>query len=137
VAVTVALEVAGISAYNHVTNAVQPRVAIPLSERDDWQHETELKPDLFASGKASWYDASKNNAWYTRETEWGAPVEFYAAAGPDLRALVQALYTTKINWGGHHVEEVRRKGYPPTVYSYISCYRKVNSRYRDRLVRLL
>lgn len=113
VAVTVALEVAGISAYNHVTKAVQPRVAIPLSERDDWQHETELKPDLFASGKASWYDASKNNAWYTRETEWGAPVEFYAAAGPDLRALVQALYTTKINWGVTMWRKFAAKGTRP------------------------
>lgn len=99
VAVTVALELAGLTAYTNITTQAAPVYALPLEMRDDWQHPVELNPDLFASGKASWYDASKNNAWYTRETEWGAPVEFYAAAGPDLRNLVQALFDTKINWG--------------------------------------
>ena len=39
---------------------------------------------LSAKGKATWYDATKNNAWYTRGDE---PTLFYAAAGPALRAL--------------------------------------------------
>lgn len=37
-----------------------------------------------AVGKATWYDATKNNAWYTRG---GKPTEFYAAAGPALRRI--------------------------------------------------
>ena len=39
-------------------------------------------------GVASWYDATKNNAWYTRETKWGPRIHYYAAAGPAARALI-------------------------------------------------
>ena len=39
---------------------------------------------LSAKGKATWYDATKNSAWYTRGDK---PTLFYAAAGPALRAL--------------------------------------------------
>jgi hypothetical protein len=35
-------------------------------------------------GKATWYDATKNNAWYTRGDK---PTLFYAAAGPALRKI--------------------------------------------------
>ena len=35
-------------------------------------------------GKATWYDATKNNAWYT---EGEKPTLFYAAAGPALRKI--------------------------------------------------
>ena len=35
-------------------------------------------------GKATWYDATKNAAWYTRGDK---PTLFYAAAGPALRAI--------------------------------------------------
>lgn len=46
-------------------------------------------------GRATWYDASRNNAWFTEKprvnaadrNQDGAPYEFYAAAGPALRAL--------------------------------------------------
>ena len=41
-------------------------------------------PILSVVGKATWYDATKNNAWYTRGDK---PTLFYAAAGPALRAL--------------------------------------------------
>ena len=37
-----------------------------------------------AKGKATWYDATKNNAWYTRGER---PTLFYAAAGPALREI--------------------------------------------------
>ena len=43
-----------------------------------------VEPLLFVKGKATWYDATKNNAWYTRGDK---PTLFYAAAGPALRAL--------------------------------------------------
>jgi len=39
---------------------------------------------LSAKGKATWYDATKNSAWYTLGDK---PTLFYAAAGPALRAL--------------------------------------------------
>lgn len=35
-------------------------------------------------GKATWYDATKNDAWYTRGDK---PTLFYAAAGPALRQI--------------------------------------------------
>jgi len=37
-----------------------------------------------AVGKATWYDATKNSAWYTRGDK---PTLFYAAAGPALRKI--------------------------------------------------
>jgi len=40
------------------------------------------------NGVASWYDATKNHAWYTRETKWGPSIAYYAAAGPAVRALI-------------------------------------------------
>lgn len=39
-------------------------------------------------GVASWYDATKNNAWYTRVTKWGPKIHYYAAAGPAARELI-------------------------------------------------
>ena len=39
---------------------------------------------LSVKGKATWYDATKNNAWYTRGDK---PTLFYAAAGPALRKV--------------------------------------------------
>jgi hypothetical protein len=39
-------------------------------------------------GVATWYDATKNNAWYTRVTKWGPIIHYYAAAGPAARALI-------------------------------------------------
>ena len=39
---------------------------------------------LSVKGKATWYDATKNNAWYTLGDK---PTFFYAAAGPALRKI--------------------------------------------------
>jgi len=36
------------------------------------------------TGKATWYDATKNSAWYTQGDK---PTLFYAAAGPALRDI--------------------------------------------------
>jgi hypothetical protein len=36
-------------------------------------------------GISTWFDATKNSAWYTRKTKLGDPIAFYAAAGPELR----------------------------------------------------
>jgi hypothetical protein len=43
-----------------------------------------VTPFLSAKGKATWFDATKNSAWYTRGDK---PTLFYAAAGPALRAI--------------------------------------------------
>ena len=43
-----------------------------------------VEPLLSVKGKATWYDATKNNAWYTLGDK---PTLFYAAAGPALRAI--------------------------------------------------
>lgn len=40
--------------------------------------------DATVRGRASYYDATRNNAWYTRG---GWDLEYYAAAGPALRKL--------------------------------------------------
>ena len=59
--------------------------AAPL--RDSFKPETTAAvAPIFKSvkGKATWFDATKNNAWYTRGER---PTLFYAAAGPALRAI--------------------------------------------------
>ena len=43
-----------------------------------------MQPSATVSGRASYYDATKNNAWYTRGA-WD--LDHYAAAGPALRKL--------------------------------------------------
>jgi hypothetical protein len=43
-----------------------------------------VEPLLSVKGKATWYDATKNNAWYTLGEK---PTLFYAAAGPALRKI--------------------------------------------------
>jgi len=60
-------------------------VTAPL--RDSFKPETTTvaAPILKSvKGKATWYDATKNNAWYTRGDK---PTLFYAAAGPALREI--------------------------------------------------
>jgi hypothetical protein len=58
--------------------------AAPL--RDSFKPEPApvVEPLLSVKGKATWYDATKNNAWYTRGDK---PTLFYAAAGPALRKI--------------------------------------------------
>ena len=58
-----------------------------------------------AIGKATWFDASRNSAWFTeaprpgaaRRNQDGAPFQFYAAAGPTLRELCGAK--CDFRWG--------------------------------------
>lgn len=46
-------------------------------------------------GRATWYDATKNNAWYTQPNKWGKAVKLYAAAGPALRRVIGHKYMRK------------------------------------------
>lgn len=57
--------------------------------RDSFKPEPTASVELSVStqsvtGKATWYDATKNSAWYTRGDK---PTLFYAAAGPALRDI--------------------------------------------------
>jgi hypothetical protein len=53
------------------------------------------------TGIATWYDAAKNNAWYTRtkgnfeSNQRGGPYAFYGAAGPELRKMKNFAYNKK------------------------------------------
>lgn len=76
-----------------------PFPAAPVADlRDSFKRELEptAKPALKEiTGKATWYDASRNNAWYTQAPrknaakyhQTGGPFVYYAAASPRLRAL--------------------------------------------------
>ena len=52
-------------------------------------------PVAVLTGIATWYDASKNHAWYTRTTKHGPPIKFYASAGPELRQYTPNSYLMK------------------------------------------
>ena len=62
--------------------------------RDRWYLDAPsvMKPLI---GRATWYDATKNNAWYTRPNRWGKAVKLYAAAGPALRQIIGHKYMRK------------------------------------------
>jgi hypothetical protein len=64
-----------------------PTAPVTAPLRDSFKPEiTTVVAPIFKSvkGKATWFDATKNNAWYTRGKK---PTLFYAAAGPALRKI--------------------------------------------------
>ena len=69
-----------------------PEVSIP---------EVTIKNIVTLKGIATWYDATKNNAWYTRKNggsaknQQGGPYRFYGAAGPELRKYRNFTYASK------------------------------------------
>lgn len=78
--------------------AVAMLLGSPSETAQDAAVQQEVKvAAVQVSGYATWYDASLNGAWFTDEVrpkaedrnQEGAPYEFYAAAGPSLRALKQ------------------------------------------------
>ena len=64
-------------------------------------------------GIATWYDASRNNAWYTRKSAWGSSVKFYAAAGPAFRALLNRLAGQKLRMGVGYWRTLAKAGKRP------------------------
>jgi hypothetical protein len=76
-------------------------LTMPVAEqvlRDSRAPEPTPAPTLEITstiGKATWYDATKNGAWFIEKprpgaanrNQEGAPFEFYAAAGPALRRI--------------------------------------------------
>jgi len=56
---------------------------------------------VILTGIATWYDATKNHAWYTRKNggyesnQHGGPYAFYGAAGPELRKMKNFVYNNE------------------------------------------
>jgi len=86
--------------------------AIPLSMRDNW-HRDAPPVQLRISGLATWYNAKNNNAWYTRTSEWGNKVVYYAAAGPALRKFIEQQLGKDIRWGVSTWTKMAQKGVRP------------------------
>lgn len=74
------------------------RISPPVL-RDDYIHEPGWADAQVRSWKltgiATWFDASRNNAWYTRHHKWGKPIKYYIAAGPALRELIPNKWRMK------------------------------------------
>ncbi len=91
----------------------RPLASAPTPEPMPTQEtEVTMKDVVVLKGLATHYNASKNNAWYTREEGGPArnqdegPYEFYGAAGPELRL--------------HHNFNFAMKPYPVLVTSLIT-----------------
>lgn len=97
---------------NALDRVSQPSHAIPISMRDNWRQPVEMA-NLKVSGVATWYNAKENNAWYTRTTEWGKRVVYYAAAGPALRRFIEQQLGKDINWGVTTWTNMAEKGSRP------------------------
>jgi hypothetical protein len=72
----------------------------PVIARDNYVHEdgwaASVKPIPWSiTAPATWYDATKNNAWYTRANKWGKSIKFYVAAGPALREYIPTKWRMK------------------------------------------
>lgn len=86
---------------------------------------------IFLEGRATWYDANRNDqsAWYTREG-----VEFYGAAGPALRAIV------KHEWRGSYrviiTAQKTQRSVVVNVVDYCECLGGDNDARNDRLIDL-
>ena len=78
------------------TAVPSPRRIEPPVLRDDYAHElTPVVKPFTLRGVATWFDATKNNAWYTTAHKWGRAVRYYVAAGPALRKLVDQKWMMK------------------------------------------
>ena len=72
----------------------------PVITRDNYVHEenwaASVKPIPWSiTALATWYDATKNHAWYTRANKWGKSIKFYVAAGPALREYIPNKWRMK------------------------------------------
>jgi rare lipoprotein A (peptidoglycan hydrolase) len=94
-------------------------------------------------GIATWYDATKNNAWFTQQprpgaakrNQDGAPYPYYAAAGPSLRALAP------FKWGKEpYAVKITNTRTGRSIIAWVvdtcSCYGKKADPNDDRVVDL-
>ena len=80
----------------------------PCEDTDSFEDEDSV------DGVASWFDATRNLAWYTQDTKWGNPVKFYGAAGPRLRRFIERLYSTDIG-GSAYWQRLAASGERPVL----------------------
>jgi hypothetical protein len=71
--------------------STRPVIAPTLPPRVVIADQPPVPAAVTVTGIATWYDASRNGAWYTRGTD---AVDFYGAASPYLRSL------RNFRWGG-------------------------------------
>jgi len=85
----------------HVIKAIAMAAAIMMMHPESAAVDPVLATEEISAsvvsitGRATWYDATRNNAWFTDEprvgakarNQDGAPYEFYGAAGPLLRSI--------------------------------------------------
>ena len=88
IAITLSIVIASVIAFVNYRQG-------PVIVRDNYIHEDGWvgnlpvqEPAWALAGIATWYDATRNNAWYTRKNKWGKAIKFYIAAGPALRKLI-------------------------------------------------
>lgn len=91
--------------------------AIAAWPRDSWYqdicYQTDCAEDKIV-GVASWFDATRNSAWYTRKTEWGKAVKYYGAAGPRLRKFIESFYGTDIG-GSAYWQRLAKENSRPVI----------------------
>jgi hypothetical protein len=95
IAITLSIAIASVIAFSNYQKE-------PVIVRDNYVHEDgwvgnlpKPKPSWSLTGIATWFDATKNNAWYTRKNKWGKAIKFYVAAGPELRKLIPNKWRMK------------------------------------------
>jgi hypothetical protein len=106
--------------------------------RDDYAHEPGWAGPVMAKpirGLATWYDATRNNAWYTQPNKWGKAVKLYAAAGPALRAVIGHKYMRepKAIWVESVKTGVRVRVF---VVDWCGCHGRKNDPLDTRLIDL-
>jgi hypothetical protein len=68
----------------------------PVAWHDDYVHtEGWAIHSWKLRGIATWFDATKNHAWYTRQNKWGKAITYYIAAGPALRHVIPNKWLMK------------------------------------------
>ena len=93
IALTTAVILASVIPFSNYTRE-------PVMVRDNYLHEEGWAASVVPipwslTGPATWFDATKNHAWYTRANKWGKSIKFYVAAGPALREYIPNKWRMK------------------------------------------
>lgn len=92
-ALTTAIVLAAVIPFSNYTRG-------PVILRDNYVHEDGWTSNVVPipwslTGLATWFDATKNHAWYTKANKWGKSIKFYVAAGPALREYIPNKWLMK------------------------------------------
>lgn len=93
IALTTAIVLAAVIPFGNYTRG-------PVILRDNYVHEDGWADNApitpwSLTGIATWFDATKNHAWYTHANKWGKRIKFYVAAGPALRDYIPNKWLMK------------------------------------------